>query len=121
MRDPAVKRSAVAHEAGTTVLVVGAKRGEAFRPSAWESRVGASPCRTDEAVRAIEDWRAPSTRTTLRPFYNLACAESRAGDGRGARRTRGARSSSIPKACGSGRAGDVDLDPIRAEVSAITG
>ena len=38
VRDPALTREAVAREAGTTVLVVGAPRGEAFTPSAWEGR-----------------------------------------------------------------------------------
>jgi quercetin dioxygenase-like cupin family protein len=35
---PPVNRVAVAEEAGTTVLAVGAKRGEAFTPSSWELR-----------------------------------------------------------------------------------
>ena len=34
--DPALERVAVAEEAGTTVLAVGGKPGEAFQPSAWE-------------------------------------------------------------------------------------
>lgn len=34
--DPAVVREATARESGTTVLVVGASRGEAFTPSSWE-------------------------------------------------------------------------------------
>jgi hypothetical protein len=38
VRDPAVTRSAVAEEAGTVVLAVGAVRGKAFEPSAWELR-----------------------------------------------------------------------------------
>jgi hypothetical protein len=38
VRDPAVNRSAVAEEPGTVVLAVGAARGRAFEPSAWELR-----------------------------------------------------------------------------------
>jgi hypothetical protein len=34
--DPDSVRQAVANEAGTTVLVVGATPGEGFRPSSWE-------------------------------------------------------------------------------------
>ena len=34
--DPAVKRGAVATEAGTTVLAVGAKPGHPYSPRAWE-------------------------------------------------------------------------------------
>jgi hypothetical protein len=36
--DPRVVRSAVAEEAGTTVLCVGAEPGKAFEPSEWELR-----------------------------------------------------------------------------------
>ena len=38
VEDPAVKRTAFAEEPGTTVLAVGAKRGQTFSPSAWELR-----------------------------------------------------------------------------------
>ena len=34
--DPALVREAIAKEAGTTVLVIGAARGVAFEPSDWE-------------------------------------------------------------------------------------
>ena len=34
--DPALVREAIANEAGTTVLVIGAARGVAFEPSDWE-------------------------------------------------------------------------------------
>jgi uncharacterized cupin superfamily protein len=36
--DPDSVREAIANEAGTTVLVVGATPGEGFRPSAWETK-----------------------------------------------------------------------------------
>jgi hypothetical protein len=38
IRDPQLEREAVAREAGTTVLAVGAARGEAFTTSLWERR-----------------------------------------------------------------------------------
>lgn len=38
VRDPELRRAAVAEVAGTTVLTVGAKPGEAFQVSAWEKR-----------------------------------------------------------------------------------
>ena len=38
VRDPALTREAIAREPGTTVLVVGAPRGQAFTPSPWEER-----------------------------------------------------------------------------------
>ena len=36
LADPALRRHAVAAEPATTVLAIGGKPGEAFRPSAWE-------------------------------------------------------------------------------------
>lgn len=38
LRDPALRRAAIAEEPGTVVLAVGAVRGSAFTPSAWELR-----------------------------------------------------------------------------------
>ena len=38
VRDPAVARSAIAREAGTTVLAVGAAPGRAFSVSPWECK-----------------------------------------------------------------------------------
>jgi hypothetical protein len=43
VRDPALRRGAVALENGTTVLGVGARPGEAFTPSAWEYYFAAAP------------------------------------------------------------------------------
>jgi tetratricopeptide (TPR) repeat protein len=79
--DPAVRRSAVA-DSGTTVLVIGAARGEPFTVSPWE--------RSAEALRywGTEDWElaieALTRQLAEQPgdagvLYNLACAESRAG------------------------------------------
>jgi tetratricopeptide (TPR) repeat protein len=79
--DPAVKRGATG-DAGTTILVVGAKRGEAFRPSPWERTAEALrfwPTEEwDEAIGALERHLAetPDNAGTL---YNLACAQARAG------------------------------------------
>jgi len=79
--DPEVKRGAVGEE-GTTILVVGAKPGEAFTPSTWE--------RVAEALQfwPSEDWDAAIevlerhlAETPEHPgtHYNLACAHARAG------------------------------------------
>ena len=38
IEDPDVRRKAVTKETGTTVLAVGARPGEAFSPSDWETR-----------------------------------------------------------------------------------
>ena len=45
LRDPETRRAAVALEAGTTVLAVGGRPGEAYEPSAWEWVFAASPHR----------------------------------------------------------------------------
>jgi tetratricopeptide (TPR) repeat protein len=82
VRDPAAKRTAIAEEAGTTIVIVGGKPGEAFSPSPWE--------RNAEGLVhfANEDWeQAAETYERFlaeRPgdagfLYNLACAESRLG------------------------------------------
>jgi quercetin dioxygenase-like cupin family protein len=79
--DPAVKRGAVA-VAGTTVLVVGAKRGEAFTPSQWERSAQALRFwPTEEWDRAIDVLEAHLAETpdNAGVHYNLACANARAG------------------------------------------
>ena len=79
--DPAVKRGAVG-AAGTTVLVVGAKRGEAFTPSQWErSSEALRYWPTEEWDKAIEvlERHLAETPDHAGTYYNLACAEARAG------------------------------------------
>lgn len=82
VRDPAVKRKAVADEAGTRILAIGAKRGEAFVPSPWERSAPAfaffASKEYDKAVEVLAAAHAefPDDATVL---YNLACAESMSG------------------------------------------
>ena len=79
--DPADKRAAVG-TAGTTVVAVGAKRGEAFTPSLWERSAEALRYwPTEEWDRAIEvlEKHLAETPDNASVFYNLACAEARAG------------------------------------------
>ncbi len=79
--DPTVKRAAVG-EAGTTILVVGAKPGEAFTPSAWERSAEALRFwPTEEWDKAIEvlDGHLAETPDHAGTHYNLACAHARAG------------------------------------------
>jgi tetratricopeptide (TPR) repeat protein len=79
--DPAVKRGAVG-EAGTTILVVGAKPGEAFTPSTWERAAEALrywPTEEwDSAIEVLERHLA-ETPDHAGTHYNLACAHARAG------------------------------------------
>jgi tetratricopeptide (TPR) repeat protein len=117
VRDPTVKRKAVADEAGTRILAVGAKRGEAFVPSPWERSAPAFPFfASKEYDRAIEVLAAahaeyPDDATVL---YNLACAESMSG------RTAEALEHLRQSAAGGERfrelaRTDTDFDPIRDE------
>ena len=78
---PTVRRSATA-TAGTTVLVIGGRRGEAFEVSSWERSAEALRFwPTEEWERAIailqrEHVEHPENAGVL---YNLACAEARFG------------------------------------------
>ena len=81
--DPALKRSARAEEAGTTILVAGGKRGEAFAISPWERHSeGIRFFATQEYDRAVEFFeralREEPEQAGL--LYNLACAESQLGE-----------------------------------------
>ncbi len=82
VKDPAARRSAVADEAATTILVIGARPGAAFIVSPWE--------RSAEALRfwMTEEWDSAidvlqgqlgDDPDNANLVYNLACAESRAG------------------------------------------
>jgi tetratricopeptide (TPR) repeat protein len=79
VRDPAAKRKAIAKEAGTTVVVVGGKAGEAFTPSPWERNseglVHFANKDYEKAVEAYEQFLA-ETPGDAGFLYNLACAES---------------------------------------------
>ena len=79
--DPKVKRGATGAR-GTTILAVGAKRGEAFIPSSWERSAEALrywPTEEwDKAVEALERHLA-QTPEHAGTHYNLACAHARAG------------------------------------------
>jgi len=82
LRDPSVKRAATAVDADTLVLAVGGKPGEAFTPSAWESKFWGAPLveegRFDEAIALMRQ------DAELHPdhagfLYNLACYEALGG------------------------------------------
>jgi mannose-6-phosphate isomerase-like protein (cupin superfamily) len=81
--DPSVRRAAVAREADTAVLAVGAKPGEAFEPSAWELGFRAAQMEPVEAVAYVEEHMGeyPESAAT---HYNLACFRALAGDRDGA-------------------------------------
>lgn len=82
VREPAAKRTAVAEEAGTTILIAGGKPGEAFSPSPWERNAeGLVHFANEDYDQAAETYEKfleerPGDAGFL---YNLACAESRLG------------------------------------------
>ena len=112
------KRSAARRdEAGTTVLVVGGKRGEAFEVSSWERSAEALRFwPTEEWERAIailqrEHVEHPENGGVL---YNLACAEGSAAAPTMPSNTFGSRSSSSP-AFSKNVGGDSDLVSLRED------
>jgi tetratricopeptide (TPR) repeat protein len=115
VRDPAVRRGAVATEPDTTVLVVGATVGEAFKPSPWESWLEVLPYYSakdfDVAVeiltRALGEH--PGNPSIL---YNLACCEALAGRHEDAREHLRLAGAAEPKVL-EWAASDPDLDSIR--------
>jgi tetratricopeptide (TPR) repeat protein len=82
LRDPQVRRSARAEEAGTTVLAIGGKAGEAYQPSAWEFWFAAEPHRRAgdyaKAAEVVAGGLAEHPRHAPL-LYNLACYEALAG------------------------------------------
>jgi tetratricopeptide (TPR) repeat protein len=82
VRDPAAKRKAVAKEPGTTVVVVGAKPGEAFEPSSFEHSAPALKYWNRDWPKAVELMREAYERhpDEAPVAYNLACAEAQNGD-----------------------------------------
>jgi quercetin dioxygenase-like cupin family protein len=81
--DPASKRTAVAAEDGTTVIVVGGKPGEAYTPGSFEVNIDVfrlfQEDKIEQAKEMITDAIARfEDRGIL--TYNLACAEARLGE-----------------------------------------
>jgi tetratricopeptide (TPR) repeat protein len=115
VRDAAVRREAVAEEAGTTVLVVGGVPGEAFRPSPWEAWLEAFPFyRSREYDRAVEIMRGrladyPDNANVL---YNAACMEALAGEHDSALEHLD-RAVALDPRSREWAQGDSDLDPVR--------
>jgi hypothetical protein len=82
IRDPAVERSAIAKEGGTTVLAIGGKPGKAYEPGPWENIYAARPAgEAGDYESAIAELKGglelhPNHRFLL---YRLACWEALAG------------------------------------------
>jgi tetratricopeptide (TPR) repeat protein len=118
--DPAVKRSAVAREAGTTVLVVGAKPGHPYSPRAWEVNAevfklldaGQNAEARELLVGAFDRYPDANDQAVL--HYNLACTESQLGNPQEALGHLEQAIAARPSLAEGARE-DSDLDPIRDE------
>jgi tetratricopeptide (TPR) repeat protein len=79
IRDPALKRFAIAEEEDTLVLAIGGEPGKAYQLSPWEFNFSALPVlaagRYEEAITMLEAGllEHPGNASIL---YDLACAES---------------------------------------------
>ncbi len=119
VRDPELRRHAVAEEPSTSVLAIGGKTGEPYTPSAWEAYFHAERHRpagdfaamADELSEALVQY--PDDASVL---YNLACAESQAGRLDDAV-THARRSLELRPALREWAGQDADLDPIRERLS----
>jgi tetratricopeptide (TPR) repeat protein len=117
VRDPTATRGAVAREAETTVVSVGAKPGEAYRPRAWETNRDVFALLDSgehaEAKRVLtEALEHYEDRGAL--FYNLACAEAQLGETDAAlEHLRAALKERPPLA--EAAASDADLEPLRGD------
>jgi tetratricopeptide (TPR) repeat protein len=117
VRDPAVRRSAVADEEGTVILVVGGKPGEPFRVSPWERSAEALRYWTTgewERAIAVLQHQLAEDPANANVLYNLACAESRAGRTDDALRHLNA-AVGLEARFAELAATDGDLDPIRED------
>lgn len=82
IRDPALRRHAVARESNTSVLAVGGRAGAAYEVSAWEYWFAANPAyKAGDYDAAVELMLAGLSERPDHPalLYNLACYEALAG------------------------------------------
>jgi quercetin dioxygenase-like cupin family protein len=83
VRDPALQRGAVATEAGTTLLAVGGRVGDAYRPRSWETNVDVFRLFGEERYDEIKELilaNMSEYEDQGALLYNLACAEARLGN-----------------------------------------
>jgi len=82
VRDPALKRVAIAEEDGTIVLAVGGEPGQAYQVSPWETNFGAIPAlhegRYADAIAMLE--AGPTKHPVMRRSSTTSPAPSRSTD-----------------------------------------
>jgi tetratricopeptide (TPR) repeat protein len=115
VRDPDAKRGAVAAEADTTVLAVGGRPGEVYRPRSWETNVDVFPMFESGQYEEIKQMLLDALdryedRGAI--LYNLACAEAQLGETEAALEHLAAGLKERPDLV-EGARDDADLAPIR--------
>jgi tetratricopeptide (TPR) repeat protein len=118
LRDPKVRRAAVAAEPNSTVLAVGGEPGEAYEVSPWEYYFAAIPAaKAGDWDRAVEITAAglEDNQDSASFLYNLACFEAQAGRTEDAIEHITRAVELDPKKIGEWAATDTDLDPIRSD------
>jgi hypothetical protein len=110
--DPALRRSAVALEDGTSALAVGGRVGEPYEVSPWESTFVASSLDPEDAadLMAREAAARPDKAGVL---YNAACFEALAGRHEDALAHLRAALELEPETVRGWARGDSDLDSLR--------
>ena len=110
--DPALRRSAVALEDGTSALAVGGRVGEPYEVSPWESTFVASSLDPEDAadLMAREAAARPDNAGVL---YNAACFEALAGRREDALAHLRAALELEPETVRGWARGDSDLDSLR--------
>ena len=118
LRDPAVRRVAVAAEANSTVLAIGGEPGEAYEVSPWEYYFAAIPAaKAGDWDRAVEITSAglEDHAGSASFLYNLACFEAQAGRSEEAIEHITRAVELDPQKVGEWAATDMDLDSIRSD------
>ena len=119
IRDPAVRRRAVAREAPTTVLAVGGRPGVPFRESGWEYSFAARPhLDAGDYQRAVEVASEGLGRHGDDPglLYNIGCWEALAGRREAALEHVRRAYELAPDKVREWAKDDADLDSIREEL-----
>jgi tetratricopeptide (TPR) repeat protein len=117
VRDPTLRREALADEPGTTVVAVGGRVGEAYRPRAWETNA--------EVLPFFDSGQYAKARVLLTAalevyddkailHYNLACAEAQLGETDAALQHLAAALQERPSFAADAHI-DADLEPIRSD------
>ena len=120
IRDPSVRRQAVAREAGSTVVAVGGRPGVPFKESGWEYHFAAVPAvEAGDYERAIEIASEGLERRGDDPglVYNIACYEAMAGRREDALRHLRQAVELAPDKVRDWAKDDTDLDSIRDDPS----